>query len=134
MSDGLERADPFDLPEWLGTQEVIWYADAADGGGHLVRGRLVSQGQELGCDLLAVDEAYPAPVVDDALRQQAHQAWRNGEVLLLGSGDRIVLASPGTRFGAERALEALGRLARAVGAPPERYLAALRVGVVDRED
>jgi hypothetical protein len=131
--DGLEVADPFDLPEWLGTEEVTWYADAAEHGGHLVRGRLTSGEEELPCDLLAVDEAYPVPVVGDDLRRQAHQAWRNGEVLLLTRGSRAVLASPGASFHAEQVLEALGRLARAVGASPDHYLAALRVGVVHRQ-
>lgn len=130
----MRSLDPFDLPEWLGTEEVTWYAEDAVTGAHRLRGRLVSGEQELGCDLLAVDEAYPAPVVDDDVRRPAHQAWRNGEVLLLEEDSRLVLAAPGTGFGASRVLDALGRLARAVGAQPERYLAALRVGVVRRQD
>ena len=130
----LEEADPFDLPEWLGTDEVTWYADTTASAQHVVEGRLVSGSRELACDLLAVDQAYPAPVVGDDLRRPVHQAWRNGEVLLLTHADRLVLATPGTCFGAERVLDALGRLARAVGARPERYLAALRVGVVHEGD
>ena len=34
------------------------------------------------CDLLAVDEAYPEPVVDDATRLRVHQAWRHGQVVI----------------------------------------------------
>ena len=52
--------------------------------GHLVTGASAHRGSELlGCALLAVDEAYPAPVVDDDVRGRAHQAWRHGQVLLV---------------------------------------------------
>jgi hypothetical protein len=80
------------------------------------------------CDLLAVDEAYPAPVVDDATRLRVHQAWRHGQVVIGEHGARMVLAVPGTRFGPELVLDALGRLARAVGARAERYAVLLRLG------
>ena len=67
--------DPFDLPEWLGDREVVWRADAGLRTGHHVRGRLTADGaDDLVCDLLAVDEAYPQPVVDDASRLRVHQA------------------------------------------------------------
>jgi hypothetical protein len=122
-------ADPFELPEWLGTQQVVWHADAGDRNGHHVRGRLVAGDDELGCDLLAVDQAYPGPVVGEDMRRQVHQAWRNGEVALLEYDGRLALAAPGTCFGADRILDLLGRLARAVGARPGNYVAALRVGV-----
>jgi hypothetical protein len=78
------------------------------------------------CDLLAIDEAYPEPVADDAVRVRAHQAWRHGEVLVLSDGDRVVLAIPGSRLTADAALDAVGRLARAVGAPPGSYAVRLR--------
>ena len=32
--------DPFDLPDWLGTDEVTWSADAGLRTGHHVRGNL----------------------------------------------------------------------------------------------
>ena len=125
--------DPFDLPEWLGTGDVVWRADAGLQTGHLVRGRLTAESvpdasAEIVCDLLAVDEAYPAPVVDDATRLRVHQAWRHGQVVIGEHDSRMVLAVPGTRFGPELVLEALGRLARAVGARAERYAALLRLG------
>ena len=50
--------------------------------GHRVRGRLhraTRPADELPCDLLAVDQAYPAPVADDDARLRAHQAWRHGQ-------------------------------------------------------
>lgn len=136
MQATLTDIDPFDLPEWLGTGDVVWRADEGLQTGHLVRGRLASDlpdrpaeaSQEIVCDLLAVDEAYPAPVVDDATRLRVHQAWRHGQVVIGEHGSRMVLAVPGTRFGPELVLDALGRLARAVGARAERYAVLLRLG------
>ena len=130
MQAAITDIDPFDLPEWLGALDVVWRADAGLRTGHLVRGRLTADGaDDLVCDLLAVDEAYPEPVVDDASRLRVHQAWRHGQVVIGSLDDRMVLAVPGTGFGPELVLEALGRLARAVGAPAERYAALLRLGV-----
>ena len=135
MQATLTDIDPFDLPEWLGTGDVVWRADEGLQTGHLVRGRLAADqsdpaeaSQEIVCDLLAVDEAYPEPVVDDATRLRVHQAWRHGQVVIGEHGSRMVLAVPGTRFGPELVLDALGRLARAVGARAERYAVLLRLG------
>ena len=128
MQAAITDTDPFDLPEWLGTADVVWRADAGLSAGHLVRGRLSSDGvDDLECDLLAVDEAYPEPVVDDATRLRVHQAWRHGQVVIGEVDGRLVLAVPGTHFGPELVLDALGRLARAVGAHAERYAALLRL-------
>ena len=120
--------DPFDLPEWLGVGQVVWHADAGLRSGHLVAGRLASDDDVLACDLLAVDEAYPGPVTDDDSRLRAHQAWRHGQVLLGRYADRLVLAAPGTRFDADRVLDTLARLARAVGGSPDNMAALLRIG------
>ncbi|WP_181311012.1 hypothetical protein [Nocardioides campestrisoli] len=121
--------DPFDLPEWLGTEEVTWTPEEGVRTGHLVAGALSATGHEtLPCDLLAVDEAYPAPVVADAPRAQAHQAWQHGQVMLGRRDGRLVLAVPGTRFGPDLVLRTLARLARAVGGSPDRYAAYLRIG------
>jgi len=132
MQGTLTDIDPFDLPEWLGTGDVVWRADEGLQTGHLVRGRLTGEparaSEEMVCDLLAVDEAYPSPVVDDASRLRVHQAWRHGQVVIGEHGARMVLAVPGTRFDPELVLEALGRLARAVGARAERYAVLLRLG------
>jgi hypothetical protein len=121
--------DPFDLPEWLGTHEVVWRTDTGLRAGHLVRGRLTTDGEpDVVCDLLAVDEAYPVPVVDDATRLRVHQSWRHGQVVIGELDSRMVLAAPGTHFDPDVVLDALGRLARAVGAHTERYAALLRLG------
>lgn len=130
----MKAADPFDLPEWLGTGEVTWYAESAQRTGHSVLGRLVGGGQELPCDLLAVDQAWPAPVADEETRRAVHNAWRNGQVLLLEAEGRLAVAAPGTCFSAERVLEVLARLAKAVGARPDSFVAALRVGVIGSDD
>ncbi|WP_121251546.1 hypothetical protein [Nocardioides ferulae] len=125
----LSDADPFELPDWLGTDEVTWVADSGLRSAHLVAGRLTGvDGAELACDLLAVDDAYPVPVADDTARARAHQAWQHGQVLLVEREGRLTLAVPGTTFTADDLLDALSRLARAVGGSPERYAARLRIG------
>jgi hypothetical protein len=122
--------DPFDLPDWLGEADVTWEPETGIRTGHRVRGRLTAEGgtDELPCDLLAVDEAYPAPVADDRARLHAHQAWRHGQILLVTADGRLTLAVPGTSFTADVVLDALSRLARAVGASSDRYAARLRIG------
>ena len=124
-----DEVDAFDLPPWLGEREVTWTADSLLTAGHRVAGTLTAPDVDpLACDLLAIDDAYPAPVASDAVRVRAHQVWQYGEVLLVADGDRVVLAVPGSRLDAETVLTAVGRLARAVGASPGSYGVRLRVG------
>ncbi|WP_148613226.1 hypothetical protein [Nocardioides rubriscoriae] len=120
--------DPFDLPEVLGTSDVVWRAD--DGlAGHRVRGRLEPVGGEaLTCDLLAVDDAFPAPVADEATRLLVHQAWRHGQVHLASYDGRLTVLVPGTSFTAALVLDSVGRLAKALGARPSSYAVLLRLG------
>ena len=123
-----DEVDPFDLPGWLGEEEVTWSADHGLTAGHRVVGTLTAPGVDpLGCDLLAIDDAYPAPVASDALRVRAHQVWQYGEVLLVADGDRLLLAVPGSRLVADTAITAVGRLGRAVGAASGSYVVRLRV-------
>jgi hypothetical protein len=123
--------DAFDLPEWLGTTEVTWTAGSSVHGGHHVVGELCGElpdgRQRLGCDLLAGDQAYPVPVLPDTWRTQVHQAWTYGQVLLLRYDGRLTVTVPGTEFTADRVLEVVARLAKAVGVAPERFVAALRL-------
>lgn len=129
MAAPLTDVDPFDLPEWLGTSDVVWRSDGALDVGHVVEGRLTGPDQpDLACDLLAVDQAYPTPVADDRTRLRAHQAWRHGQVLVGERDGRLTLVVPGTQWGPELVLETLRRFARAVGARGERFAALLRVG------
>lgn len=123
------EVDPFDLPEWLGGGEVTWSAGGSIRDGHRVAGRLTGVGGDdaLACDLLAVDHAYPRPVLDDGWRTRAHQAWVHGQVQLMEYDGRLTLAVPGTGFTADLVLEALDRLAKALGVPPSRMVAALRL-------
>jgi hypothetical protein len=120
--------DPFDLPDWLGAGPVAWAADHGLGG-HLVTGCLTgAPDQSLPCDLLAVDQAYPAPVLDEALRARVHQVWQHGQVLLLSREGRATVAAPGTSWTADRVLETFTRVARAVGASPADWSVRLGLG------
>jgi hypothetical protein len=123
-----EEVDPFDLPDWLGEGDVTWSADAGLRRQHRVPGSLRGGGNELPCDLLAVDEAYPTPVAEDTTRLRAHQAWRHGQVQLASYDGRLTLLTPGREFTAEGVLDVIGRLAKAVGAAPEHYAVLLRLG------
>jgi hypothetical protein len=120
--------DAFDLPDWVGEASVAWATDEGLGG-HLVRGVLTgTSDQQLPCDLLAVDQAYPVPVVDEEIRTRVHQTWRHGQVLLLTRDGRATVAAPGTAWTADRVLEAFTRVARAVGADPARWSVHLGLG------
>lgn len=132
MQPDLEDLDPFDLPEWLGVGDVTWSAESGVRSGHDVRGTLVGDGQDLPCDLLAVDDAWPEPVADDRVRIRAHQAWRNGQVYVVSRAGRLTLTVPGSGFTADLVLDALSRLAKAVGASPDHYTARLRIGAERR--
>lgn len=120
--------DPFELPEWLGVDPVTWSAVGPLSAG-IVPGVLSSDrdGAELPCDLLAADVAVPAPVVDEPTRVRVHETWRRGEAHLLAREGRLTLGAPGVDFGAPRVLDAVARLARAVGAPPDHFAVRLRV-------
>ena len=104
--------------------------DADEGlDGHLVKGCLTGAPEHrVACDLLAVDQAYPTPVLDEALRTRVHQAWQHGQVLLLVDDGRARVATPGTYWTADTVLEALTRLARSVGADPSSWSALLALG------
>ncbi len=119
--------DAFDLPVWVGEQEVSWVADSGLAGASLVTGHLESGEDQAPCDLLACDRAYPVPVLDEASRADAHQAWTLGEVLLLEYDGRLTLVAPGSLMTSEVGLEAIRRLARAVGAPTRRFAVVLRL-------
>jgi len=119
--------DPFDLPDWLGTEEVTWAATSSVRGEPRVTGELTGGDCSLVCDLLAADQAFPAPVLPEDWRSRAHQAWTYGQVLLLDDRGRLTLAVPGSAFSADLALETLARLARGVGVEPSRFSVRLRL-------
>lgn len=124
---GVTAVDAFDLPEWLGVEQVIWSADTSVGASYLVDGRLRTDAEELACDILAGDLAFPAPVLTEGWRHDAHQAWAHGQVLLVSRDERLTLVVPGSSVDVEHALEAVRRLAKAVGAPAERFSVSLRL-------
>ena len=129
MTRSITPVDPFDLPEWLGEEDVTWSTESGLRRGYDVAGSLASDGHEpVACDLLAVDEAYPVPVADQQVRHDAHQAWRHGQVLVVEVDGRVTLAVPGTGFTADLVMDALSRLAKAVGASPDHYSVRLRIG------
>jgi hypothetical protein len=125
--------DAFDLPEWLGTSQVSWTAKSSVRGAQRIEGVLGTPSasgpapEPLPCDLLAADVAYPQPILPDAWRRQAHQAWEYGQVLLLAFDDRLTVAVPGTAYSADGVLETIGRLAKAVGVEPGRFVVCLRL-------
>lgn len=136
MVTAVTAVDPFELPEWLGEEPVTWRAETSMGAAHLVAGELTPDrtgpGEERSalrqvCDLLACDLAYPLPVLNESWRHDAHQAWTLREVLLVERAGRLTLVVPGTAVTAEPALEAVRRLARAMGAQPSCYTVALRL-------
>lgn len=126
------EVDPFDLPEWLGVEEVEW---RAAGGGrpgreHRLGGELRFGDERLPCEVLGVDEAFPAPVMTDAVRVRTHQAWRFGSVVVLQEPGAagVAVAVPGRRVDPSTVFEALARLARAVGADPAHWSVRWRLG------
>ena len=127
MTADVRPIDPFDLPEWLGTRQVSWVARSSVRGASHVRGCLAGGADEIACDLLAADVAYPQPLLGEAWRRQAHQAWEYDQVLLLSYDGRLTLAVPGTAYSADGALETVGRLAKAVGVEPDRFVVCLRL-------
>ncbi len=123
----VSEVDPFELPEWLGTSDVVWTARSSVRGAHRVTGHLSGPDEQIPCDLLAADHAYPQPVLDESWRRSAHQAWTHEQVLLVGYDGRLTLAVPGNEFTADLVLETLARLAKAVGVSPAQFVASLRL-------
>lgn len=124
-------ADPFDLPDWIGAHDATWTALGSVGSAR-VKGLLTSdladpRDEPVSLAVLGCDVAYPAPVLVEQLRHDAHQSWVHGEVLLVCEHGRYLLPVPGTALGADLLCEALRRFARAVGAKPDRMTVALRL-------
>ena len=128
--------DAFDLPEWVGERDVVWRSDVALGT-PLVTGTLsADDGDDAGdadhpepmpCDLLACDRAYPEPALPEQWRREAHSQWALQQVLLVEVRERLTLVCPGVDVETATVLEALRRLAKAVGVPSSRFTAALRL-------
>lgn len=130
---GFTDLDPFDLPDWLAGDDVVWESDSGLRTGHRIAG-VFRNGRDdrLPCALLAIDEAYPSQVAPDAVRHAGHQAWHHGQVLVVEHEATVTLAVPGRRFNADLVMEALARFARAVGASSEEWSVLLRIGSARR--
>ena len=126
VASEVQAVDPFELPDWLGTADVAWTTQTTMGT-PLVVGALEGAGDSLPCDLLACDRAHPEPVLPEHWRREAHHAWALSQVLAVEADGRLTLVVPGVNVSVDSAMEALRRLARAVGARPERYAALIRL-------
>jgi hypothetical protein len=120
-------ADPFDLPEWVGAEQLLWSTGETESAALIVGALTGESGDTLGLDLLCADVAYPATVVDERRRHDAHQAWHFGQVLLLERDGRLAMAVPTTRWDADAVCEALRRFAKAIGVPPSQISVMLRL-------
>jgi len=126
-------ADPFDLPDWIGVGDTTWTA-LGSVGEQRIAGLLAGASgsgdpleDAVSLTVLAGDVAYPAAVLREDVRRQAHQAWVHGEVLLICQNGRYLLAVPGTTLDAGLLCEAVRRFARSLGTDPERMTVALRL-------
>ncbi|MGI8700481.1 MAG: hypothetical protein ACR2JU_04600 [Nocardioidaceae bacterium] len=113
--------DAFDLPDWLGIEPVTWRTEHVLSTEPIIAGRLSADDRAQALDLLAADAAYPRTVCSSPQRHDAHQAWHFGEVLLLGTGDRVAAAVPTVSFDPNLACEAIRRVAKALGAPSANF-------------
>jgi hypothetical protein len=125
------EVDPFELPDWLAQEQVLW--QATDERGRETTGtihgmlRPLQGDSELALDLLGVDVAWPKPVCDEESRHLAHEAWHYGQVILLDVEGRVTLGVPCTAFSTDLVCEAVRRFSKAVGAEPSRFLVQLRL-------
>ena len=133
----VSELDPFDLPDWLGDRRGhLDLPRPALRAGHLVAGAL--QPARIPRPTPSPATCSPSTGLPGAGRRRAPTApapTRPGSPArchLVARDGRLTLAVPGTGFGADLVLDALGRLARAVGADPERYRACLRLGGAPR--
>lgn len=121
----IQTFDPFDLPDWLGTEQVTWQGEGLLSDQPVVVGHLVSAGRSQPLDILAVDAAYPRTVCPDDSRHDAHQAWHFGELVLLEVDGRVAAAVPGVRVDANLAVDTIRRVAKAIGAPSDNFTVLL---------
>lgn len=126
------EVDPFELPDWLAQEQVLW--QATDEPGHRLTAatihgevRPLHGGDGLAVDLLAVDVAWPKPVSDEESRHLAHEAWHYGQVALLDRDGRVTLCVPCTDFSSDLVCEAVRRFSKAVGADSAHFLVQLRL-------
>ena len=131
----VEEVDPFDLPDWLAEQHVLWQAAERAGserGSGTIHGQITplyggSPDHAFAVDVLAFDVALLKAVCDEESRHLAHESWHYGQVALFNRGGRVTLAVPCTEFTTDLVCEAVRRFSRSVGAEPTRFLVQLRL-------
>jgi hypothetical protein len=128
----IPEVDPFELPDWLATEQVLWQATDEPRDREqtaTVHGQLqpLPGGDVLTLDLLAVDVAWPKPVCDGESRHLAHEAWHYGQVALFERDGRTTLGVPCTEFSSDLVCEAVRRFSKAVGADSSHFLVQLRL-------
>lgn len=125
------EVDPFELPDWLAEEQVLWQATDEPRGRTTatVHGevRPLRGGESLDLDLLAADVAWPRPVCDEPSRRLAHESWHYGQVALLDRDGRTTLCVPCTEFSSDLVCEAVRRFSKAVGADSAHFLVQLRL-------
>jgi len=115
-----QRSEPFDLPDWLGEEDLVWSLDGSLSAAQ-VCGTLRGAGEHrLGLDIVCADVAYPAPVVPEPVRRQCHLTWHHGQIQTIRNGQRHGLAVPVSSLDADTVCEALRRFARAIAVDSER--------------
>lgn len=123
----MEPVDAFDLPSWIGEEEVVWVAEESLGQPYVSGTLHGPDDRSHVCDVVAGDHAYPVAALEESRRREMHQTWRLGQVLLVSRDGRLTLAAPGSEVDAGLALETLARFAKAVGAPADRFSVTLRL-------
>ncbi len=123
---GWHPTDPFELPDWLGRDDLTWSLDGPLSAA-AVQGTLHGDGVRLSLDVICADVAYPAPVVPELTRRCCHLAWHHGEVSVLERDDRIAVGVPVSVLDADTACEALRRFARAVAVEPAQVKVLIRL-------
>ena len=122
-----ERAEPFELPDWLGHDDLVWSLDGPLAAAQ-VRGTLRGAGEhQLRLDIVCADAAYPAPVVPELIRRECHLSWHHGQVMVLANAVSHALGVPVSDLDADTACEALRRFAAAIAVDVERVRVLIRL-------
>ena len=122
-----QRADPFELPDWVGQEDLTWSLDGPLSAAQ-VRGTVHgAEEHQIGLDIVCADVAYPAPVVPELMRRECHLSWHHGQVLVLANAVSHALGVPVSALDADTACEALRRFAAAIAVDLERVRVLIRL-------
>ena len=128
MQHAVLPVDAFDLPDWLGTSEVAWTARSSVRGAARVEGVPERRGGGAGVRPAGRRPGLPGAAARGRLATSRRtRRGRTARSLLVEYDGRLTLAVPGTAYSADGALETVGRLAKAVGVAPGRFVVTLRL-------